>query len=79
MIAHAPIYYVCTPNNVVHVYIFVYRALPRTESILFLFFEGSFLEVAIHSHNSRDIKDPSFFILELVLQFCPKFKIPFSQ
>ena len=52
MIAHAPMYYVCTRNNV-YVHKSVYRALPRTESILFLFFEGSFLEVAIHSHNSR--------------------------
>ena len=62
----------------------LYCALPRTESI----FEGSLLQAAravllhttaIHCHHGRDIEDPWFFVLERVLQVCPKFKVSFSQ
>ena len=69
------------------VYLSVYRALPRTESI-FLIFQGSFLKAAqavlfhttaVDCNHGRNIEDPSFFILERVLQVCPKFKVPFSQ
>ena len=90
--ARARTYYAGTRNNLVYVpstsaYLSVYRALPRTEWI-FLVFEASFLEApwavlfhatAIHCHYGIDIKDSSFFVLEWVLQICPKFKVPVSQ